>query len=139
MKKKEYFLRDYPSQIEERLRYRDTDSQGHINNAVYVTLFEVGRTNILFDPRYQLRDENTSFMVAHIGIDYLAEVKWPNTVTIGTRLTNIGRTSLAFEHVVFDGDICAAVAKTVIVKANKLTRQTEPLSDKNKQVLEQLR
>lgn len=138
MVKKDYSLDDYPLLTIEKLRYRDADSQGHVNNAVYVTLLEVGRTEVLFDPDYDLRDEDTAFMVAHIAIDYLAEVTWPGTVVIGNRISHIGRSSLTLEQVIFSDNVCAAVGKTVMVKVNKSTRKSEAISDQAKLALAKL-
>lgn len=36
-------LAAYPLHSRDKLRYGDTDRQGHINNAVFATFFETGR------------------------------------------------------------------------------------------------
>lgn len=136
--KKKYDVADYPIHTVEKLRFRDTDSQGHLNNAVYITLIEMGRVEILFDPTYGLDHENSMFMLAHISIDYLVEVNWPGSVVIGTKVTHIGNSSFTTEQVVFSGEVCAAVAKTVIVWADKQTRQKKQLSDEAKAGLARL-
>lgn len=138
MQKNKYRLEDYPLRLEERLRYRDTDAQGHINNAVYVTLLEVGRVQLLRDPKHKLGHGKTMFMMAHISVDYLAELTWPNTVTIGTRVIHIGTTSFTTEQVIFVGDTCVAVGKTVIVTADRETRQKKPLSEETKAALKSI-
>ena len=43
-------LSDYPLQSTDKLRYGDTDRQGHINNAVFATYLETGRVEMLFTP-----------------------------------------------------------------------------------------
>lgn len=135
MTKKTYYLGDYPLQTIEKLRFRDTDAQGHLNNAVYITLIEMGRVDILFEPQFKLDSENTLFMLAHISIDYLSEINWPGSVVVGTRVTHIGNSSFTTEQVIFSGESCAAVAKTVIVTADKLTRQKKPLSPEAREML----
>ena len=32
----------------EKLRYADTDRQGHVNNAVFATMLETGRVELLY-------------------------------------------------------------------------------------------
>lgn len=137
--KTNYALQDYPVHTVEKLRFRDTDAQGHLNNAVYVTLIEMGRVDILFDPQYALDHENSMFMLAHISVDYLAEINWPGSVVIGTKVTHIGNSSFTTEQVIFSGDVCAAVAKTVIVWADKVTRQKKSLTDAAKTALAMLK
>ena len=34
----------------ESVRYNDTDRQGHVNNAVFVTFLEAGRVSLLYNP-----------------------------------------------------------------------------------------
>ena len=43
-------LADYPAHDYDKLRYSDMDTQGHVNNAVFTTLLETGRTSLLNHP-----------------------------------------------------------------------------------------
>ena len=40
---KEATIEDFPLRTYEKLRYVDTDRQGHINNAVFASMMETGR------------------------------------------------------------------------------------------------
>ena len=37
------FLDQFPLRTRDKLRYADTDRQGHVNNAVFATFLETGR------------------------------------------------------------------------------------------------
>lgn len=38
---------DFPFRTYEKLRYVDTDRQGHVNNAVFASMLETGRVELL--------------------------------------------------------------------------------------------
>ena len=138
MNKKQYQLDQFPMHTLEKLRFRDMDRQGHVNNAVHVTLIEAARLEMFEDPDYSLREPGCMFMLGHISVDYLAELNWPGYVTIGTRVLRIGTSSFTTEQAIFKDEQCVAVATTVIVQANRETRRAAPLSSQVKQNIQRL-
>lgn len=112
----------------DKVRYADTDRQGHVNNAVFSTFLETGRAEILYDPRAPLVSENASFVIARLELDYRAEINWPGEVRIGTRMSRLGRSSFTLVQGVFQDDRCVATAETVIVQMDETTRRSCPLS-----------
>jgi acyl-CoA thioester hydrolase len=112
----------------DKLRYGDTDRQGHVNNAVYATFFETGRVTFLYDERLSLAAPGCEFVVAHLSIDFRAELHYPGTVDIGTRVLRIGRSSFTVGQAVFKDDICVATAESVVVQMDEKTRRSHPLS-----------
>lgn len=119
----------FPVKTYEKLRYGDTDRQGHINNAVFATMFETGRVEILYDPDAPLTSPNCAFVIVNLTVDFHSEINWPGRVDIGTRVSKIGRSSVHFEQALFQDGRITATAKTVVVQMNETTRQSEPLSD----------
>ena len=87
-------IEDFAGRAYDKLRYGDTDRQGHVNNAVFATFMETGRVELIYDPQNPLLEEGFSFVLAKLDIDYLAEVLWPGTVDIGTRVVKVGRSSV---------------------------------------------
>ena len=43
-------LEDFVGQAYDKLRYGDTDRQGHVNNAVFATFMETGRVELIYNP-----------------------------------------------------------------------------------------
>ncbi|MGD9975249.1 MAG: thioesterase family protein [Desulfatirhabdiaceae bacterium] len=117
----------FPVRTYEKLRYADTDRQGHVNNAVFSTMLETGRVEILHDPDSPLASPGCSFVIASQKIDFHAEINWPGRVEIGTRVSRIGRSSMALEQSLFQNGEMKATAETVIVQLNEITRRSEPL------------
>lgn len=129
----------YPITLHETIRYRDIDKQGHVNNAVYVTYVESARTALMYDPARALLNAGCEIVIAKLELDYLREIHWPGEVTIGTRVSKIGNSSLVLEHGVFQGEICAATASTVIVMIDSQTRKAAVFSDAAKEKFEFLK
>ena len=81
-------LEDFAFRTYDKLRYGDTDRQGHVNNAVFATFLETGRVELIEGRSW--RDGTASFVIARLEIDYVAEVLWPGTVDIGTSVEEGG-------------------------------------------------
>lgn len=125
----EFKLSDFPLRTSEKLRYRDMDTQGHVNNAVFSTFFEAGRVTSFYDPADPLTDPGCYFVVARITINFLGEIIWPGTVDIGTRIGSLGRSSINIEQGLFNNGACVSTAQSVVVQIDGATRRSRFLSD----------
>ncbi len=114
---------------EDKLRYADTDRQGHINNAVFATFLETGRVGFLYDPAAPLAPPGCEFVIAKLTVDFRTELRWPGMVDIGTVVLALGRSSITMGQGIFAGDTCAATAETVIVLTDATTRRSTPLPE----------
>ena len=112
----------------DKLRYGDTDRQGHVNNAVFATFLETGRVSFLYDDELNLRGPGANFVVVRLEIDFRAELFYPGQIDIGTRVLGIGRTSFRVGQAIFMGETCAATAETVLVLMDDATRKAKPLT-----------
>lgn len=121
-------LADYPLRTYDKIRYGDTDRQGHVNNAVFATFLESGRVEILYDAGDPLADPGCAFVIAQLVLNFRAEVKWPGSVEIGTRVASVGRSSIRMEQALFQDGRCVATAETAIVQMDETTRRSSPLS-----------
>jgi acyl-CoA thioester hydrolase len=121
----------------DKLRYGDTDKQGHVNNAVFATFCESGRVMFLFDEKLSLAGPTDNFAVVRLEIDYRAELFYPGRVDIGTRVVGIGRTSFRLGQGVFNGDTCAATSESVLVLMDGTTRKAKPLTPQLRAWLEE--
>lgn len=111
------------------LRYADTDRQGHVNNAVFATFCETGRTTFLYDPAAPLAPPGCSFVIARLVLDFRAELTWPGIVDIGSTVLTLGRSSFTVGQGLFKGPLCVATAESVVVLTDETTRRSTPLPD----------
>ena len=121
-------LSNFPKRSTDKLRFADTDRQGHVNNAVFSTFLETGRVEILYDEGSPIAGEAGEFVIARLALDFRAELRWPGSVTIGTRVAAVGRSSLTLSQAIFQDDRCAALAETVIVQIDRQSRRSLALS-----------
>ncbi|WP_420643519.1 acyl-CoA thioesterase [Candidatus Leptofilum sp.] len=128
-KKQDLALEDFPFQTYDKVRYADTDRQGHVNNAIFATFLESGRVEFLYDPQHPLAAEEAAFVIVNLNVNLLAEIKWPGRVEIGTGVTKVGNSSLSLLQGLFQNGRCVATAETVIVQMNEQTRKSQPLSN----------
>lgn len=128
----------FPLRTYEKLRYADTDRQGHVNNAVFANMLETGRVELCYDPGAPLHAAGCTFVIASLHLDFRGEITWPGRVEIGTRVATVGRSSLNLEQGLFQNGKCVATARTVIVQMNEASRRAEPLSESTTQRLTEL-
>jgi len=131
-------LEDFPYQTHDKVRYGDTDRQGHVNNIHFSEFLETGRVEILYQPKQPLHGEACSFVIVQNNLSLLNEIHWPGVVQIGTGVVKLGRSSITFHQQLFQNDVVVAVAETVIVHVDNLTHQSTPLSEHAKAVLQAL-
>lgn len=123
---------DFPLRTADKIRYGDTDRQGHVNNAVYASFFETGRMELLYGERM---DHSASYVIARISIDFIAEAQWPGSVEIGTRVSGFGRTSFRLQQAVFQEARMVASAESVVVHVDEVSGRPSPLSSATVQLL----
>lgn len=128
-------LDDFPKISTDKIRYADTDGQGHVNNAVFSTFLETGRVEILYSPEDPVLPEGRTFVIASLKLDFLAEINWPGQVDIGTGLTSIGNSSLRLRQQLHQGESCVAVAETIIVQVDPKTAKSAPLTGPSRERL----
>ncbi len=119
-------LDDFAFKTRDKLRYGDTDRQGHVNNAVYSTFFETGRVELLHVGEAP-PPKGAAFVLARIAIDFRREVNWPGEIVIGTGVEKIGTSSIRLRQALFQNDRFCASAETVIVLMDEATRRSTPL------------
>lgn len=123
-------LAEFPLVSHDKLRYSDTDRQGHVNNAVFATLLETGRVEVLYAQDGVLHEPACSFVIASLHLDFLDEVHWPGTVNIGTRVDKIGRSSVTLGQAIFQDGRCMATSTSVIVQVGLESRRSVPLGQR---------
>src|SRR5262245_1912241 len=91
---------EWPYSRRERVRFRDCDSMGHMNNAVYSTFLEEARIEVVGDL--------AEFILARVEIDFRAQLRAGDEVEVRTRCSHIGTKSLVLEHeMLVDGRLAA--------------------------------
>jgi acyl-CoA thioester hydrolase len=126
---------DCPKVTTDKIRYADTDRQGHVNNAAFAAFFETGRVEILYNPSDPLMADDCEFVIVSLDIQFKGEIRWPGEVVIGTYLRKLGQSSIHFGQVLYQDERCVAEAETVVVQIDQSSREAARLSDRAKERL----
>lgn len=114
------------------MRFTDFDAFGHANNAVYLTYFEIARTNYWKEVIYW--DWNTlGIIIASAEINYIKPVLLHDELYAYVRTSCVGNTSFTLEYIlarVVNGleEVCTT-GNTVCVTYNYRTNQKASIPD----------
>ena len=116
------------------VRWRDTDAQGHVNHAVFLTYLEEGR-----DAFYtQLLGRDPSYVVVRLEVDLRAEVRYQDRrVLVRIEAERLGTTSLTTRETITTaaGEL-AAEARVVTVRWDAALRKPSPFTSAERARLE---
>jgi acyl-CoA thioester hydrolase len=110
----------------DRLRSTDIDYQGHVNNTIFPVFFTSGRHDFL---QVRLRPHvapDDMYALVKITIEYLKEMRHPGDVEIGTRVRAVSRSSFSLGQALFNNNQCVAVAESIVVLLDPVTRRAKP-------------
>jgi acyl-CoA thioester hydrolase len=122
---------EFPHVRRERVRFRDCDSMGHVNNAVYSTYLEEARIDVV--------GSLDAFILARVEIDFRAELRAGEEIETRTRVGRIGTKSFDLEHEIRAGERLVAEARSVLVAYDYDVSASVPLSTELRERLERAR
>ena len=109
-----------------RIHWRDVDSYGHVNNAVYLTYLEEARDAWA----HEIMGAAFNFVIVRVAIDYRDELSLEDEeVVVHCRGAGYGRSSIrTTERVITAAGRLSAEAESVIVAHDPETRRARPLT-----------
>ena len=82
-----------------QLRFNDADSLGHVNNAVYFSFYDLGKTEYFKAVRGESIFNNPiDVVVAHADVDFLEPVYLTDNISVETTVLSIGTKSFRLEQ-----------------------------------------
>jgi acyl-CoA thioester hydrolase len=111
-------LSDYKYKTPIAIRFSDIDSVGHVNNAIYLTYFEVARINYWREVINWNLSEN-GIIVGRSEVNYLKQITLDDQIFCYVRTTRIGNSSFDVMHVLVkktpNGEEICTTGKTVCI------------------------
>lgn len=123
-----------------KVRFNETDLQGHVNFGQYYFYFDVAVTEYLdainYDYQTMLAD-NTDFIYAESHCVYKSSAKWPEVLNIHTRIGYIGRRSLRFDFAVWAqaDERLVATGHIAAVTADRQSFTPQPVPERLRQAV----
>jgi acyl-CoA thioester hydrolase len=115
----------FPIVVRQKVRFRDCDALGHVNNAVYLTYLEEARVELA--QRFGMTW--TQMILARCEIDFRDQVSIGEVVEVSLWPTRVGNKSFELGYALKVGDRFVAEAKTVLVAYDYDTNQSRPIPD----------
>ncbi len=107
----------YPFRCSIETRYRDLDSNLHLNNGVIASLLEEGRVRFHRSADFGgvSEDGEAGAMVASLAIEFLGQSHFPEPLAMYVGIARIGNTSYELAQLVMQQGAVATFAKATLV------------------------
>lgn len=112
---------------ENKTRFGDMDLAFHVDQAVYVSLFQDARIQFWQWAKHDVFGPVNGLVMVRFSVDIVRAIEHPTETRIGTRITKMGNSSVAYGQGLFDpaGNLCA-VSESVNVQVNLKTGKPVP-------------
>jgi acyl-CoA thioester hydrolase len=117
-----------------KIRWRDVDNYGHVNNAVYLTYLEEARDAWT----HRALGDRFDFVIVRVAIDYRRELSLDDDeVIVRCRGAGYGRASIrTAEQILTPDGTVRAEAESVIVAHDPRARSARALTDEERALLD---
>ena len=119
---------DDPFTVPVEVRFRDIDSMGHVNNAVYATYLEQARSHYYSDI-IGIRLDRVRTVLARMEIEYRRPIDLGEETTVALWTSELGESSIDMAYELRAGGEIAAVAETVQVVVDEGGTEARPIPD----------
>lgn len=124
----------YKTTIE--MRFADLDMMGHVNNAVYFTYMEIGRTKY-WEHAIKWDWKTTGVVMGQASIDYLTPIFLNDKISMYVRTSRIGNTSFDLEYLIVKDvngqEVPCSRGKTVCVAFDYHAKKPTAIPEKERQ------
>ena len=114
-----------------QIRFNDVDQMGHINNAVIMEYFDLGKSEYFSAVGVPPETGEFTVVIVHLEVDFLSQIRFHDHIHITTHTEKIGNRSVSVIQQVVNtdtGDICAT-CHTILSGYSRLTQTSAPIPD----------
>lgn len=118
-----------PHLTEIKVRFSELDPYNHVNHAVYVTYFEIARSECLFDagiPLEQVGEAGYQFVVVELATKFKRPAVAGDTLQVETWLLEVGRASTRWGQRILRDGVVLTTQELRVGMANSKGRPTRP-------------
>lgn len=114
-----------------QLRFNDVDKFGHVNNTVYFSYYDLGKTEYFASVCPHVKWDEVGIVVVHIDADFMSQIYGTDHIAVQTAITEIGTKSFQLLQRVIDtksGEV-KCVCRSIMVTFDLLKHESMPLKD----------
>jgi len=105
-----------------RVRYQETDAQGHVHHTTFINYFEIGRVEMLraagFSYR-ELEEDGILLVVSEVNCQFFAPARYDDLLNLKTRVISSRGVRIRHEYEITRGDTLIAQGSTVVASIGK--------------------
>lgn len=93
-----------------QVRYNDVDQQGHINNAVIMEFFDLGKSHYFETVGISVTPESDfTVLIVHYDVDFVGQMHFHDHMEVCTRMEKLGNKSITLhQEVRSEGKTCVS-------------------------------
>ena len=114
-----------------QLRFNDVDKFGHVNNTVYFSFYDLGKTEYFSSVCKNVDWSKEGIVVVHIEANFLSQIFGTDNVAVQTAVTEIGTKSFNLVQRVIDikTEEVKCICTSVMVYFDLEKHESKPLSE----------
>lgn len=114
-----------------QIRFNDVDKFGHVNNTVYFSFYDLGKTEYFASVCPNVDWERDGIVVVHIEADFVAQIYASDRIAVQTAVTEIGTKSFHLVQRVIDLDNqeIKCICRSVMVTFDLIKHESKPLTE----------
>lgn len=114
-----------------QLRFNDVDKFGHVNNTVYFSFYDLGKTEYFATVCPSVDWERDGIVVVHIEANFLSQIYSTDHIAVQTAVTQIGTKSFNLAQRVIDtqSQEVKCVCTSIMVAFDLKKHESKPLEE----------
>lgn len=112
-----------------QLRFNDVDKFGHVNNTVYFSFYDLGKTEYFASVCPNVSWEKDGIVVVHIEANFLDQIYGADNIAVQTAVTEIGTKSFKLTQQVIDVETqeVKCICHSIMVAFDLEKHESKPL------------
>lgn len=96
-------IKQFRHTMEVQIRFNDIDILGHLNNTVYLSLYDLGKARWMGEvDKGRVNWQRVNSVIANIDCAYIQQVKFGERIFISTRCMHMGKKSYTLQQMMTD-------------------------------------
>ena len=120
-----------------QIRFNDVDQMGHVNNAVIMEYFDLGKSAFFTEAGIPPEQGDFTVMIVHFEVDFTSQIRYHDKIAVTTAVKRIGNKSIAVEQHIVNQETGAdcAVCNTVMAGYCRSAHSSAPIPEELKTIL----
>lgn len=121
-----------------QIRFNDVDQMGHINNAVIMEYFDLGKSTYFTAVGIPPEQGQFTVVIVHLEVDFSAQIHYHDNIHVTSHIERIGNKSVTMMQQVINSDngtVCTS-CRTILSGYSRITNTSAPIPDNVRQDIE---